>query len=186
MCRCLLCAPCSLHECAPVKIDLLKGQQPLNLLPQEACSAQGDSILRNIGWENMFYFPFSPQREVFSPSFFPKDTETYVRSVSLCHPFIIHEGTSLLHTEAGIWNSARGFVSVSYCETQNKQRRAGFWSHLTTIRAPPWHRLSLIHQRVYVLTCKWQIQQWKLHRRKKNAPKRWNTLYNCALKTSFF
>lgn len=38
-----LCAPRSVHECAPVKIDLLKGQQPLNLLPQEAFSTpQGD------------------------------------------------------------------------------------------------------------------------------------------------
>lgn len=38
-----LCAPRSVHERAPVKIDLLKGQQPLNLLPQEAFSTpQGD------------------------------------------------------------------------------------------------------------------------------------------------
>ena len=49
VCHCLLCARRSMHECAPVKIDLLKGQQPLNLLPQEACSAlQGDSTLRNM------------------------------------------------------------------------------------------------------------------------------------------
>lgn len=44
-------APRSVHECAPVKIDLLKGQQPLNLLPQEAFSTpQGDGTPRNTGW----------------------------------------------------------------------------------------------------------------------------------------
>lgn len=46
VCHCLLCAPHSMHECAPVKIDLLKGQQPLSLLPQEAFSAlEGNSTL---------------------------------------------------------------------------------------------------------------------------------------------
>lgn len=44
-------APRSVHECAPVKIDLLKGQQPLNLLPQEAFSTpQSDGTPRNTGW----------------------------------------------------------------------------------------------------------------------------------------
>lgn len=65
VCHCLLCAPRSMHECAPVKIDLLKGQQPLNLLQQEACSAlQGDSTLRNMGWEGMQYISFTLRRQV--------------------------------------------------------------------------------------------------------------------------
>lgn len=40
--------PGSMHECAPVKIDLLKGQQPLNPLPQEACFPLQDDT-RNMG-----------------------------------------------------------------------------------------------------------------------------------------
>lgn len=81
-----------MHECAPVKIDLLKGQQPLNLLPQEACSAlQGDTTLRNMGWENMLYLSFSPQRQ--ADYILPKDTKTYLHSDFLCHLYIIHEST---------------------------------------------------------------------------------------------
>lgn len=42
--------PHSMHECAPVKIDLLKGQQPLNLLLQEACSSQGGGTQETLCW----------------------------------------------------------------------------------------------------------------------------------------
>lgn len=42
--------PHSMHECAPVKIDLLKGQQPLNLLLQEARSSQGGGTRETFCW----------------------------------------------------------------------------------------------------------------------------------------
>lgn len=52
--------PRSVLERAPVKIDLLKGQQPLNLPSQEAFSAlQCDSTRRNTGWrEHAARLPF--------------------------------------------------------------------------------------------------------------------------------
>lgn len=68
--------PRSALERAPVKIDLLKGQQPLNLPSQEAFSAlQGDSARRNTGRrEHAALLPFDPFRSTLlghAEGFFP-------------------------------------------------------------------------------------------------------------------